>query len=399
MPTKLRVERSEGVSGAVRLTLLTTQTTPRKKVKEGNQEKEVDDVERTLRFEAAQVVAADQNEIAANLLVPGDLPRIEYDLAIQAELLADDNKTVVAAAVTPARRLATVPPVRLELATKSVEARAGAGPTGTVSGKVERAAGFALPVNISLGGLPEGVSAPTVTLTAEQSEFQFPLTLPFGTAAGELKDVKLTAVSLTDPKDPKSVFRLAELPLAVTVVPGEKPPEQPLAIFEDQPEFIANLNEGNGQASLDADDKYSGTSSAKVTPDQRFAAALPGLGVKIRENPGPGEYRYIRFAWKKQGGKSICLQLNHDGSWGPQADNPASFRYHSGPGGQCFGASLVLDAALPEEFRVVTRDLFADFGEFTLTGIALSPLDGDYALFDHVYLGTTVDDFKLVQPK
>ncbi len=182
------------------------------------------------------------------------------------------------------------------------------------------------------------------------------------------------------------------------MVPGERPPVEPLAVFEDQPEFIANLNEGSGEATLFTDEKYSGTASVRVTPDQRFIAALPGLGVKIRENPGPGEYRYIRFAWKKQGGKSICLQLNHDGGWGPQGDNPASFRYHSGPGGQCFGASLVLDAALPEDFRVVTRDLFADFGEFTLTGIALSPLDGDVGLFDHIYLGSTVDDFKLVQP-
>jgi hypothetical protein len=38
------------------------------------------------------------------------------------------------------------------------------------------------------------------------------------------------------------------------------------------------------------------------------------------------------------------------------------------------------------EFVVVTRDLFADFGEFTFSGIALSPLDGEFALFDHIYL-------------
>jgi hypothetical protein len=46
----------------------------------------------------------------------------------------------------------------------------------------------------------------------------------------------------------------------------------------------------------------------------------------------------------------------------------------------------------------VTRDLFADFGEFTLTGLALSPVDGEYALFDHIYLGATPEDFELVKP-
>ena len=47
---------------------------------------------------------------------------------------------------------------------------------------------------------------------------------------------------------------------------------------------------------------------------------------------------------------------------------------------------------------VVTRDLFADFGAFTLTGLALSPMDGDFALFDHIYLGRSVRDFELATP-
>ena len=55
-------------------------------------------------------------------------------------------------------------------------------------------------------------------------------------------------------------------------------------------------------------------------------------------------------------------------------------------------------ANLPAEFTVVTRDLFADFGEFTLTGIALTPVDGEFGLFDHIYLGTTPQDFELVKP-
>jgi biopolymer transport protein ExbB len=125
------------------------------------------------------------------------------------------------------------------------------------------------------------------------------------------------------------------------------------------------------------------------------------LGVKIRENPGPGEYRYIRFAWRKQGGNSICLQLNHDGNWGPGGEGAregAKFRYHAGPGGECFGASLTIDEKLPApRFVVVTRDLFADFGEFTLTGLAFSPVDGQAALFDHLYLARQPEDFTLLK--
>jgi biopolymer transport protein ExbB len=146
-----------------------------------------------------------------------------------------------------------------------------------------------------------------------------------------------------------------------------------------------------------SEDKLSGAASVKVTPEQRYNPALPGLGVKIRQNPAPGEYRYMQFAWKKQGGQRICLQLNHDGQWGPVPSNsPLKFRYDAGPAaGEAYGAAVRVDGNLPGNWVVVTRDLFADFGEFTMTGLALSPMDGDFALFDHIYLGRVPRDFDL----
>ena len=53
---------------------------------------------------------------------------------------------------------------------------------------------------------------------------------------------------------------------------------------------------------------------------------------------------------------------------------------------------------LVNRFNPDWRDLYADFGAFTLTGIALSAIDGDFALFDHIYLGRTVRDFELSSP-
>ena len=176
-------------------------------------------------------------------------------------------------------------------------------------------------------------------------------------------------------------------------------PRKPLAIFEDQPEIIANLTEGGGQATLVTDDKFSGKAAVKVTPDQRYNPALPGLGVKIREKPGADEFRYLTFAWKKKGGSQICFQLNHDGQWGPPGDAPNhKFRYHAGAGPECFGASMIVDQKLPDGWTLVTRDLYNDFGEFTLTGIALSPIDGDYALFDHIYLARRQADLDKIKP-
>ncbi|HAA71909.1 MAG TPA: hypothetical protein DCE55_22420, partial [Planctomycetaceae bacterium] len=66
------------------------------------------------------------------------------------------------------------------------------------------------------------------------------------------------------------------------------------------------LSKGGGKISLELGDKFSGDSSIKVTPDQRFNDLLPGLGLKIREKPAEGEFRYLQFAWKKKGGQSIC---------------------------------------------------------------------------------------------
>ena len=62
------------------------------------------------------------------------------------------------------------------------------------------------------------------------------------------------------------------------------------------------------------------------------------------------------------------------------------------------GFYKIVDDKLPDEWTVVTRDLFADFGEFTLNGLAFSPIDGAHAYFDHIYLGHTVDDLDTVKP-
>ena len=47
---------------------------------------------------------------------------------------------------------------------------------------------------------------------------------------------------------------------------------------------------------------------------------------------------------------------------------------------------------------VVTRDLFADFGEFTLNGLAFAAIDGEYALFDHIFLARAAADFETPKP-
>jgi hypothetical protein len=400
LPVHLRISRAAGVMGAVRIVLLTSQPMPKKTIKENNQDKVVDDVERSLRLQAPVLIAAGQPEAAAQILVPGDLATGEYDLAIKAELLSADEKNVVATAFAPARRLVTLSPVALELAGPAQgEGRAGAGTSGKFTGKIIRQPGVTAAVTVTLVGLPAGVAAPSVLVPPDKNDFELPLVFAFGTAAGDVAGVRLAATSPLDPQDAAKLLRTNEIPVALKIVAGEKPAaEPPLLVFEDQPEFVANLNSGAGQASLEANDKFSGAAAIRITPDQKYNEALPGLGVKIRENPGAGEFRYLQFAWRKMGGQSVCLQLNHDGQWGPAAGSAAKFRYHAGPGPECYQGSVAVSPTLPTGFTLVTRDLFADFGAFTLTGLALSPVDGEFAVYDHIYLGKSPADFDLVKP-
>ena len=75
----------------------------------------------------------------------------------------------------------------------------------------------------------------------------------------------------------------------------------------------------------------------------------------------------------------------------------AKFRYHAGTSDEPFGASLQIADKIPARFELITRDLFLDFGEFTFTGFAFSPIDGQAALFDHIYLARQLDDFELLK--
>ena len=59
----------------------------------------------------------------------------------------------------------------------------------------------------------------------------------------------------------------------------------------------------------------------------------------------------------------------------------------------------MLNPKVPREWVIETRDLFADFkGPFNLTGVAITPMDGNFALIDGIYLGRTIEDLEKVMP-
>jgi len=168
-----------------------------------------------------------------------------------------------------------------------------------------------------------------------------------------------------------------------------------IELLEDDAGRLARaLNSGgeserNSRAGAWAGDCFSGACCLKVAGYQRYRDALAGWAYPVVGKPRPGEYRYLRFAWKKAEGNGVMVQLCLGGTdWG---------RYYSGVNAVGFQPALQLSPQVPREWTIVTRDLFADFGQvpFTLTGMAFAPMDG-VALFDHVYLGRTIEDLDRV---
>jgi hypothetical protein len=405
LPLKIRATRKAGSTGLIRLTLVTNQPAESKTIKENNQDKVVPASEKMLRLEGKSEIAADALNGTVMLQVPSDLPRGEYLLALRAELLSKDGKRVLAETTTTLIQPKTVYPLQLALddsldPKKPADVRAGTGDTLELRGKIERTAEAKGPVRVTVEGWPKDLPPPLVDLPADQSEFQLPLRLPFKEAKAALKDVKLVAQAQPTPGPQTSGARSPALPLALRVVAGEKPTQNNrVLLFDEEADFPAKFNSsgavGKGEVSLDDQSASRGKVALKFSPPMKSQPNLPDWHFKIRQNPGSGEYRYLRFTWKKQGAGPLGLQLAHDGKFGPTDKGGPSYRYHGGPG-NTLGASLTIRENLPakDSFEVV-RDLYADFGEFTLTGFGAVLGDKtSVAYFDELTLGQTLDDLE-----
>ncbi len=154
-------------------------------------------------------------------------------------------------------------------------------------------------------------------------------------------------------------------------------------LFDEEPNFPARLNEGDGTATLAMTGAFAGKACLAITPPQRFSARLPGWAYRIVETPGaPGEYRWLRLAWRTPNGDGVMLELARAGQW-PQPADPHG-RYFAGRNTSKWSATQT-SANAPAEWTVVTLDLWKDMGAFTLTGLAPTAMGGT-AFFDRLEL-------------
>jgi hypothetical protein len=156
-----------------------------------------------------------------------------------------------------------------------------------------------------------------------------------------------------------------------------------MTLFDDEPSFVSALRpDGPATITLDGD-RFSGSGSVKVVNAQASNPWMPGWRFQIAETPQPGQYRYIRFAWKKNGGDKIYMHLAANGEW--------KHRLYAGRENGGWKGKRISDK-LPGEWTVVTRDLFKDFGSFTMTGLALST-EGGTIWADCIQLARSPEDF------
>lgn len=161
-----------------------------------------------------------------------------------------------------------------------------------------------------------------------------------------------------------------------------------VTLFDDDPEFPVALKHGRGSAEVETEHPYSGETALRITAVQRYSNRIKDWHFPIVAEPGPGQYRYLRMAWKSEHGEGVGVELAADGSWGPAESR--NRRYYSGKNTAPWQARQI-SPDVPRDWTVVTIDLWKDNGEFTLTGIAPTAMEGE-ALFDRIELLGTLDD-------
>ena len=159
------------------------------------------------------------------LLIPAVLDSDSYQLAVQAEILTPDKRTVLATVCTPVRSFSVSLPVAIKLESPSrldatLDAKTGA--TIQVIGRVERQHGFFGDVALTLTGLPAGARADAVTVKTFKSKFVMKIVLPPNAAAGEIKGLKLNASAAPDAKLPNVRVRSRDVELTLNVLQGKK---------------------------------------------------------------------------------------------------------------------------------------------------------------------------------
>jgi hypothetical protein len=163
----------------------------------------------------AQAKANYQTDFA--LVVPSVLTESTCDISIRAELLNPERNAVLRTVYAPVRRLPVVNPLTIKLGAALIEAvfDPKAGATVQIAGKVERLAGYKGDVAVAIAGLPPGVAGANATVKADQTDFHIELKVPANFASDNIAGIRLTATGPPDPSSGNVPVNSAEAELVV----------------------------------------------------------------------------------------------------------------------------------------------------------------------------------------
>jgi mono/diheme cytochrome c family protein len=216
------------------------------------------------------------------------------------------------------------------------------------------------------------------------------------------KSLLVKAVRFDDPDlqmPPKDQLAAKEIEaLTWWINDGAVWPRPVLVLFDDEEPFLAALTKGEAKSRFERRDTHRGSLAVAVSPREKFDEQIADWKLPIREKPGPAEFRYLRYAWKKTGGGGAMLEVALEGKWPPAKATPApGGRYVAGPNETGMDA-IVVDDAAPQDWTVVTIDLWKDLGDCEVTGLSLMASGSGETLFDAMLLGSSIADLDAWSP-
>lgn len=171
-------------------------------------------------------------------------------------------------------------------------------------------------------------------------------------------------------------------------------------VLTDDPGFQELVRQKSNLIS-ECEGSPSGETCLQVSSRNFYEKSIEGWNFPIKQKPvSENEFRYMLFAWKQQGGKSMIMQLANSGKWG------TALSYAAGKPGNTY-YKIDVSPQSPSEWNVIVRDVYQDMivsqfeknfthnnalRKLVITGIALTPWDGEYGMWDKIILGTDPDE-------
>ena len=134
-------------------------------------------------------------------------------------------------------------------------------------------------------------------------------------------------------------------------------------IFEDSSDFVNQLMHGPATATLETKDKYSGSACIKIAGGSRpVPSALPGDSASAASRDA-ASFAICSLPGRKPAVRPSACSWPTTANSGRISRRAARFDMTRGRAGRGRTESLEVSHKLPAEWVLVTRDLFADFGE------------------------------------